>query len=418
MQAFRTSHSHLVTAVVALLLAVALFAPPRAVAQPFSGLARVDAEQSFLRDTRTGVEMGLALSQGVPWRLFTLTDPDRLVLDFREVDWSGLDPAAFDQSETITGLRVGAFRPGWSRLVADLGRPMAVAEAGLQVDEATGAARLGLRLARTSQGDFAASAGAPQDPRWDLPAGADVPRPRNRPGAGDRLTVVLDPGHGGIDPGAEEGGVVEKDLMLTMALEIREALLRAGGFRVMLTREADEFVSLERRVAIAHQAGADIFISLHADAVTQGVARGTTVYTLAETASDAASAALAERHDRDDMLAGIDLTGAEDEVAGVLMDLARQETTPRSDALADALVAGIENATGRVNSRARREAGFSVLKAADIPSVLIEAGFLSTQQDRVRLTDPDWRAGFAAGVRDGIREWALEDAAAAELRRR
>jgi len=386
--------------------------------QGFSGLARIDPDASFVTDSRTGVEIGLSLSQGVPWRVFTLADPPRLVLDFREVDWTGLDTSTLDRSERISGIRVGGFRPGWSRLVADLAQPLAIDQAGLRVDPETGAARLGLRLSRTSRGEFEAGAGAPHDPRWDLPPAADLPRPPGRPEPGAPLTVVLDPGHGGIDPGAEEGGVTESRLMLTMALEIREALLRTGEFRVVLTREADNFVSLERRVAIAHQAGADVFISLHADSLAQGVARGTTIYTLAETASDAASAALAERHDRDDMLAGVDLTGSEDELAGVLMDLARLETAPRSDALARALADGIGNATGHLNSHARRHAGFSVLKAADVPSVLIEAGFLSTPRDRKRLTDPLWRAGFVAGLRDGLQAWALEDAAEAELRRR
>ncbi|MFP4275685.1 MAG: N-acetylmuramoyl-L-alanine amidase, partial [Paracoccaceae bacterium] len=116
--------------------------------------------------------------------------------------------------------------------------------------------------------------------------------------------------------------------------------------------------------------------------------------------------------------AGLDLTGTDDVVANVLMDLARLDTAPRSDKLAAALVAGIENAVGTVNSRPLRSAGFSVLKAADIPSVLVEAGFLSTPEDRRNLVDPDWRAGLAAGIRDGVQAWAVSDAADAPLRRK
>ena len=134
-------------------------------------------------------------------------------------------------------------------------------------------------------------------------------------------------------------------------------------------------------------------------------------------ASDAASAALAERHDRDDLLSGLDLSGSDDRVADVLLDLARLDNTPRGVALARHLVDGIRNAVGTVHKRPLRRAGFSVLKAADIPSVLVEVGFLSTAADLDNLQDPIWRAGMAAGIRDGITDWALEDAALARLRR-
>lgn len=163
-----------------------------------------------------------------------------------------------------------------------------------------------------------------------------------------------------------------------------------------MTRDADVFVSLEARVAAAHDANADLFMSLHADALEEGIARGATVYTLSEDASDAASAALAERHNRDDILAGLDLARTDDRVAGVLMDLARLDTTPRSTALASALVAGIDNATGDTHKRPLRSVNFSVLKSADIPSVLVEVGYLSTPDDLKKLRDPAWRAGMAS----------------------
>jgi N-acetylmuramoyl-L-alanine amidase len=347
--------------------------------------------------------------------VFTLSDPDRLVLDFREVDWSALAPEDF-AAEGLGEVRFGAFREGWSRLVADLERPLGVAEAGLSVSDLTGTATLAVYLEPVSAAAFDAAAGAPQDPRWDLPQPAPVePAPRSS-GEPRPLRVVLDPGHGGIDPGAEAGAVNEATLMLTFARELRDVLRRAG-FEVVLTRDADIFVSLERRVAIAHQAKADLFISLHADSLASGVAHGATVYTLSESASDAASAALAERHNRSDLLAGLDLAGTDDVVADVLMDLARLETQPRAESLARALVEGIAAATGHVNSRPLRSAGFSVLKAADIPSVLLEAGFLSTPEDLRRLQDPAWRAALAEGVRQGIGAWMAEDAAEAPLRR-
>ncbi len=384
-----------------------------AAAQDASGLARfVDGR---IEDRAFGqTDLTLTLSQGVPWRVFTLTEPARLVLDFREVDWSGADPKALNQSDRIATLRMGAFRPGWSRLVAELTEPMTVETAGLSLSQDSGSAMLEITLERTDADTFAALSGAPYDARWDLPPAAPVKPLRSGDG---RLLIMLDPGHGGIDPGAERDGINEAKLMLTFARELREVLRRTGEFDVAMTRDADQFVSLEARVAAAQDAGAGLFVSLHADAIAQGLAYGATVYTLAEEASDAASAALAERHNRDDLLAGIDLSGADDRVAQVLMDLARLDNTPRSKALAAHIVEGIDNALGHIHKRPLREAGFSVLKAADIPSVLVEVGFLSTSADLKNLQDPVWRAGMAAGIRDGISAWAIEDAALARLRR-
>ncbi|ASP21867.1 N-acetylmuramoyl-L-alanine amidase AmiA [Antarctobacter heliothermus] len=378
-----------------------------------TGLARLTG--GVIEDRRQGAtEIELTLSQGVPWRLFTLTDPDRLVLDFAEVDWQGADPEEIDQSDRIAALRMGLFRPGWSRLVAELAAPMAVERAEMRVTPDGAGATLALRLISTDADSFVAAAGQPADPTWvqTRPKARRVVADPDRP-----LTIVLDPGHGGIDPGARRDGVSEADLMLLFAKELREVLLRAGDYRVVLTRQEDQFVSLEARVKLAHDAGADLFISLHADALSEGVAHGAAVYTLAEEASDAASAALAERHDRDDLLAGLDLSGTDDRVAQILMDLARLDNTPRSQALAGHIIGGIESSLGHVHKDPLRQAAFSVLKSADIPSVLLELGFLSTEADLRSLQDPAWRAGMAAGIRDGLAAWLVEDAALSGLRR-
>lgn len=378
-----------------------------AAAQDLSGLARVDREASALTDDGTGAHMVLSLSQGVPYRVYTLADPARLVLDFREVDWTGLDLDAFDRSDAVTGLRAGTFRPGWSRLVAQLTGPYAIDQVGLTTDGETGRAQLDVTISSADPDLFAAQSGAPHDPRWDLPPPAKLDMPRAR--AGGVVRVMLDPGHGGIDPGAERGAINEKSLMLTFARELEEALLRAGGFEVYFTRTGDYFVSLERRIAMAHEAQVDVFLSLHADSLADGGAHGATVYMLSDDASDVASAKLAERHDRDELLSGVDLSTADDQVTAVLLDLARQETAPRTEILANALVSGISNTGGPMNRRPLRRAAFSVLKAADIPSVLVEIGFLSSPRDLKNLQDPDWRASMAEGIRDGLQVWLRED---------
>lgn len=397
--------------IVAFVLCAVLAGP--VLSQDLGALARF--ETGNVRDRWGATELKLEISQGVPWRLFTLTNPNRLVMDFREVQWGEVDPNALNASDRISAVRMGVYRPGWSRLVADLAEPMSVQTAELATDPSDGGATITVRLQRTDQADFDLTAGAPRDPRWDLPAPAlvDTMPPRDP----NRVRIVLDPGHGGIDPGAERDGITEANLMLTFGRELQDVLRRAGGFDVILTRDGDYFVSLEARVAAARNAGADLFISLHADALAEGEARGAAVYVLSDDASDAASAALAERHNRDDLLAGLDLSQSDDRVANVLMSLARLENAPRSEALAKHMLDGIRNAVGRVHKRPLRSAGFSVLKAADIPSVLLEVGFLSTEEDLKNLSDPIWRQGMAAGIRDGIIAWRDEDRALAPLRR-
>jgi N-acetylmuramoyl-L-alanine amidase len=279
----------------------------------------------------------------------------------------------------------------------------------MDIVENVGSATLTVLLKPVDEAAFSQSAGAPADALWpqDPPPAAATPTPRRD----DRFVVVIDPGHGGVDPGAEREGLSEKELMLSIARALREDLLRTGDVDVVLTRDEDVFVSLQSRVAIAHQAGGDLFVSLHADALSQGGAQGATVYVLSDEASDAATAYLAARHNRADIIAGADLTGSDDQIASVLLDLARQETEPRALALADALVEGMAQAGGPMNRRPLRRAGFSVLKSADIPSVLIEVGFLSSKRDLDNLRDPVWRALMVGGIVDGILKWRDSDAA-------
>lgn len=382
-------------------------------AQNLTALARVDPARAEIVDADGGLSLRLGLSQPVPYRVFTLDAPWRLVLDFSEVDWSPLSASEFDQSAGVEQVALGAFRPGWSRMVVALAAPYAIESVAMNTE---GTAELSVTLSPTTAEEFAAVAGVPSSAAFDLPPAEQVTSPRPRQ-TGDRpVRVALDPGHGGIDPGAERAGIIEADLMLSFARELREVLLRAG-FEVVLTRDADVFVPLEMRQSIARAKGADVFISLHADAIAQGRASGATIYTLSKEASDIASEILAERHDRADLLAGVDLTEQDDAVANVLMDLARAETEPRTDRLADALVDGLRRNVQLLHKRPRLEAGFSVLKAADIPSVLIELGFMSSATDLANLRSADWRAKAALGIRDALQEWAVEDAAEALLLR-
>lgn len=406
-------------ALAGMVLLVLSLALPAAAQGGLTPLARVTGDDGVrIVDARDGrTEVTMTLSQPVPWRVFTLDAPRRLVLDFGEVDWAGA--AILNDSAQVAEARVGVIQPGWSRMVLDLALPLSIEDAALDTRASDGRALLTVRLAPAGADAFTAGAGEPDSALFRTNARHATALTPPLPRRDERPVIVLDPGHGGIDPGAEVDGLNEADLMLTFARELKEAILRTGSFDVALTRDADVFVPLETRITLARQAGADIFLSLHADALAEGSgsASGATVYTLSDEASDEASLALAERHNRNDLLAGLDLSDTSDEIALILMDLARTETAPRAARLADTLVDGLRGAGVKVNSHPRRFAAFSVLKSPDFPSALIEIGFLSSARDRKRLADADWRAKAAQGIAGALVDWAAEDAAQSRLLR-
>lgn len=395
---------------------------PAAPQAGFSALARLVPGVQRLRTFADGsLQLDLGLSLPVPWRVRVLDGPPRLVLDFRELAFEGLDRDALlsDGGGRLRDLRAGALRDGWSRMVLELDAPFDIVQAGLRTGLGPGAqeARLMVRIGPDTRGDFATRAALPEPQGWALPAAVLPEGPARKDGARSRVMVVLDPGHGGLDPGAERGRSTEASLMLTFAREFKEVLLRHGGFDVVMTREADTFVPLEARIAVASAVGADVFLSLHADAIPEGQATGAAVYTLEEDATDAASAALAARHDRDSVMAGVALSGQDDQVAAVLMELARLETAPRSVHLAQELLVGMLGQDIVLHKVPQRQAAFSVLKLPHVPSVLVELGYMSSDADFKRLTDPEWRARMAQALLAGLEEWSLRDAALGALRR-
>lgn len=383
-------------------------------AQEFSALARLDVQQSGADDRRNATDIELYLSQPVPYRVFTLANPRRLVVDFKEVDFRGVDAATFTQSDWISGARFGPLRPGWSRMILDLTEPVFVDEAGMAVDEVDGTAKIDVVLTPTSETDFVTSAGAPDDPDWAFLMAAD---PEGQEVATDDgpLVIVIDPGHGGIDPGAGYDNVHEADVMLALALELAAALGRLEGVQPAVTRNDDTFVPLQERLTLARGSRADLFISLHADALDGQQATGASVYTLTDQGTEAASLRMAERHESGDLLAGVDLSGQGDEVATILQDIIRVETAASGERFANQLVTAMGDTGAILNSRPRREAELAVLNAADFPSVLLEVGFLSNEADRDRLTSQQGRAPIVAAVTLAVGRWAIEEAALAPL---
>ncbi len=227
--------------------------------------------------------------------------------------------------------------------------------------------------------------------------GPPPPRPELR-----KPVIVLDPGHGGIDPGGiGVGGVEEKTITLPMALELRRLLEAEGRYRVILTRDDDTYLPLRDRIKVAHDAGADLFVSLHADISSDPRQAGASVYTLSETASDKEAARLAASENKADILAGADLSNQDPVVASILIDLAQRDTSNHSITFADLLVDQLGEVT-RLVRHTRRFAGFVVLKSPETPSVLIELGYVSNRLDARRLAQPGYRAQLAAAIVDAI----------------
>ena len=365
--------------------------------------ARLQPGESWIDDHWRGIELSLALSHAVPWRVFTLDEPKRLVVELRGTDWAGTDVASLLQGDNATGATLGKGEPGWSRLEVGLGRALAVAEAGMSVEDG-GSARLHLVLKVTDDASFAASAATESKDEVSMATAASAAAPTD-----NAFVVAIDPGHGGIDPGAERAGMKEADLMLALGQELAEALEGAGMVPV-LTREEDSFVPLQERMTLARAAGADVLVSLHADALKEEDASGASVYTLTDEAISEASGKMVERHEGSDLLAGLDLHGEDDTVATALMDLARSDTAPASRRLAESLARELPRAGAPVNDHALRQAPLAVLNAADFPSVLLETGFLSDDGDRARLSTPGGRAPIVRGIVAALKAWAAAEA--------
>jgi N-acetylmuramoyl-L-alanine amidase len=232
-----------------------------------------------------------------------------------------------------------------------------------------------------------------------VPRAAEVAKPDARP------VVVLDPGHGGIDNGTQAAstGVLEKSLVLDFALSLRDRIEKAGKYRVVMTRTDDTFIPLADRVKIARAQSAALFVSIHADALPRGEgdAQGATIYTLSDNASDAEAERLAEKENKADAIGGVNLTEEPTDVADILIDLAQRETKTFSNRFARLLM-GEMKGTARLHKNPLKSAGFKVLKAPDVPSVLLELGYVSNKGDLQQLVSENWRTKTVGSVAQAI----------------
>ncbi|MGZ5827754.1 MAG: N-acetylmuramoyl-L-alanine amidase [Xanthobacteraceae bacterium] len=332
------------------------------------------------------------LSRKIDVRAFTLADPFRVVVDLPQVAFQ-LPPRAGEHGRgLVKAFRFGLVMPGGSRIVLDTSGPVRV-EKAFVLDPADGlSARLVLDLASVDRETFMRAAAI--DNR--LPRVTETSHKGDREiiGIGDpRPVIVLDPGHGGIDTGTRSsGGELEKNIVLDFALMLREKLERSGKYRVVMTRSDDTFIALGDRVRLARNRKAQLFVSIHCDAIARGEgdAQGATVYTLSDNASDAEAARLADAENRADVIAGVDLSAEPGEIADILIDLAQRETRNFSHQFARTVVGELKT-TARMHKHPLKSAGFRVLKAPDVPSVLLELGYVSNRGDLKQLTSETWR---------------------------
>ncbi|WP_349364510.1 MAG: N-acetylmuramoyl-L-alanine amidase [Roseitalea porphyridii] len=336
-----------------------------------------------------------------------LGHPYRLVLDFERIGY-GFDPDALSFNGLVSTMRYGDMSEDASRMIFELDKPFEVVE--LSTGSADGLYRLIIDVRRADQQTFQAAV-------LDTMATSSIVA---RSTKSDRLgaiplatstgdgpfTIVLDAGHGGIDSGAVGvGGTREKDVVLKFARQMRAELEEVPGVRVVMTREDDIFIPLDERVRFARQHSADLFVSLHADSVRQSYVRGATVYTISDRASDSVAAEIAESENLSDSIAGIVREDERSPVTDILVDLARQETLGFSVQFARLAVSHISR-TSRIINNPHRFAGFRVLRAPDVPSVLVELGYLSNREDEKLLNRPEWRAALAEELAAAVTEFA------------
>jgi N-acetylmuramoyl-L-alanine amidase len=367
---------------------------PAADSLPVATDARLGGDESQTRFV-------MDFSRKIDLRAFTLADPYRVVLDIPQAIFQ-LPPKTGEAGRgLIRAFRFGLVMQGGSRMVFDLAKPARI-EKAFVVDATDGApARLVLDLVATDRESFLRRIAVDSTlSRADLPRAKGVEAKNGDP----RPLVVLDPGHGGIDTGTKgPGGVEEKDIVLNFAQRLRDRVEKTGKYRVLMTRTDDTFVPLADRVRIARDARAALFVSIHADSLPhgEGDAQGASVYTLSETATDSEAARLAEKENRADVIAGVDLKSEPDDVAGILLDLAERETKSLSIQFAHRLVGDMKSAT-RLHKMPLKSAGFRVLRAPDVPSVLVELGYVSNRQDLESLLSESWRNRTADSIAQAI----------------
>lgn len=369
-------------------------------------VAAAESATVAVKDIRLGVtaertRLVLDLGAKVDFDIFLLDRPRRVVVDLPSLAWPTDQPTV---DGLVQKIRFGQFTADKSRLVIDAKGPVRVVKSFLLPPSSGLPHRLVIDLVKTGNKEFADQVAKDRAAKRSAKKAAPAPTPftpKPRKQANSKPVIVLDAGHGGVDPGALGRKAREKSVTLNFTRELAKQLRKTGKYKVYLTRNRDIYIPLRQRVNIARKHNADLFISIHADAIKRKNVRGMSIYTLSETASDKEAAALAKKENQSDIIAGIDFADQPPEVANILIDLAQRETKNLSVKFANLVV---DNARGktRLLDRTHRFAGFRVLKAPDVPSVLIELGFLTNRSDEKQLLSTAWRRKVAGALVNSV----------------
>lgn len=350
------------------------------------------------------VRLSLALSEVVPVEAWVQAAPDRVIVELPSTNFQ-IQPSARKNAGFVSGYRYGLFTTDKARIIIDLSQPATIVKAEARTARG-GLGELTIELRKVGRAEFLAEAAKARPASRAMVA--PVPA---RPAGETRRTIVIDPGHGGIDPGTVVASIAEKSVVLNFGLALKEQLESSGRYRVVMTRDDDSFVPLADRVRIGQDEKADLFISIHADSLTQAQeVRGATVYTRSERATDAEAAKLAAKENEADAAGGLETSEEVQDVAGILIDLARRETRTFSGVFARNLVDKL-GASVRMHKIPLRSARFWVLSAPDVPSVLIELGYMSSPKDAALLTSAEWRGKAVGAVGAAVDEYFARERA-------
>lgn len=335
----------------------------------------------------------LDLSKEVESKVFILENPNRVVIDLPHMEWGLKDSVG---KGLITKYRFGRFDANTSRLVLDLKSPVVIKDKFVLPASGTKGPRLVIDLVKKSSDNSISTydSTASKEETYEV-----APLPKKTA----KKIITLDPGHGGQDPGAvAKGGIYEKDITLAAAKEAKKYLEATGKYKVYLTRSSDKYLKLWKRVEISRKNKSDLFVSIHADSLGDKRVKGASVYTLAEKASDARAAKLAAKENKADLIFDENLNNQPKEVANILLDLKRRETLNSSKIFANLLISKLKSKGVNTLTKNHRYAAFAVLKAPDVPSVLLEMGFISNRQEAKLLRSKEYRGKICQGIVNGV----------------